>query len=170
MAELKHGLLSSWSPCYFPFRFPPTFLTKALNLQKPTGFLISASLESVNEKQLTAKERRKLRNERRESNPVYNWREEVEERLIKKPKKRYASWTEELNLDNLALLGPQWWVVRVSRVTGQDTAERLARSLARNFPSMDFQVQWYIFPFTSHDFVLWIFLRNPVSLNEAFRR
>lgn len=63
----------------------------------------------------------------------------MEERLIKKPKKRYTSWTEELNLDNLALLGPQWWVVRVSRVSGQETAERMARSLARNFPNVDFK-------------------------------
>lgn len=80
-----------------------------------------------------------MRNERRESR-AYNWREEVEERLIKKPKKRYTSWTEELNLDNLALLGPQWWVVRVSRVSGQDTAQRLARSLVLNFPDMEFKV------------------------------
>lgn len=64
----------------------------------------------------------------------------MEERLLKKPKKRYASWTEELNLDNLALLGPQWWVVRVSRVRGQETAEVLARTLARNFPDIEFKV------------------------------
>lgn len=63
---------------------------------------------------------------------------------MKKPKKEKTSWTDELNLDNLAKLGPQWWVVRVSRVKGQYTAEVLARSLARNFPEMDFKV-----------FVLW---------------
>ncbi|KAL0338234.1 UNVERIFIED_CONTAM: hypothetical protein Sangu_1345500 [Sesamum angustifolium] len=80
-----------------------------------------------------------MRNERRESKPAYNWKEEVEMRLIKKPKKRYVSWTEELNLDNLALLGPQWWVVRVSRVSGQDTAERMARAMARTFPDMEFK-------------------------------
>lgn len=61
-------------------------------------------------------------------------------RLIKKPKKRYTSWTEELNLDHLARLGPQWWVVRVSRVSSQYTAERLATSLANNYPAMDFKV------------------------------
>lgn len=137
MVELKHGLLS-WSPSY-PLFLPPKFLTRSLKIQTPV-FRMSATLESVNERQLTARERRKLRNERREGNRAYNWREEVEERLIKKPKKRYASWTDELNLDNLALLGPQWWIVRVSRVTGNYTAERLARSLARNFPSNDFQI------------------------------
>ncbi|OVA15547.1 Transcription antitermination protein NusG [Macleaya cordata] len=97
----------------------------------------------VGDQLLTGRERRQLRNERRESKAlVSNWREEVEERLLnnKIPKKRYASWTEELNLDNLSLLGPQWWVVRVSRVSGQDTAESLARSLSRNFPNIDFKV------------------------------
>lgn len=64
----------------------------------------------------------------------------MEERLIKKPKKRYASWTEELNLDTLAKLGPQWWVVRVARVRAEETAEILARLLARNFPEIDFKV------------------------------
>lgn len=37
-------------------------------------------------------------------------------------------------------MGPQWWVVRVSRVNGHETAERMARYLARNFPAIDFQV------------------------------
>lgn len=47
---------------------------------------------------------------------------------------------EELNLDKLALLGPQWWIVRVSRIRGHETADVLARLLARNFPQMDFKV------------------------------
>lgn len=47
---------------------------------------------------------------------------------------------DELNLDNLMKLGPQWWVVRVSRVKGQYTAEALARSLAKFFPNIDFKV------------------------------
>lgn len=37
-------------------------------------------------------------------------------------------------------LGPQWWVVRVTRVKGQYTAEALARSLAKFFPDTDFKV------------------------------
>ncbi|KAF5953681.1 hypothetical protein HYC85_006537 [Camellia sinensis] len=143
--KMKQGLLFlSWSPF-------PHFLSLPISLSIPskTHFTktptrlvapISATLESVNEQILTARERRQMRNEKRESKSTYNWREEVEERLMKKPKKRYASWTEELNLDNLALLGPQWWVVRVSRVSGQDHAELLARSLARNFPDIDFKV------------------------------
>lgn len=70
----------------------------------------------------------------------YSWREEVEEKLIKKPKKRYATWTEELNLDTLAESGPQWWAVRVSRLRGHETAQILARALARQFPEMEFTV------------------------------
>ncbi|KAJ8551077.1 hypothetical protein K7X08_000447 [Anisodus acutangulus] len=133
---MKQAILS-WS------HFLPTLLPVPISPkpQKTISLRVYATVESSpKENILTAKERRQLRNERRESKTGYNWREEVEERLIKKPKKQYKSWTEELNLDNLAKLGPQWWVVRVSRVSGHDTAERMARALARNFPDIDFQV------------------------------
>ncbi|XP_057527889.1 uncharacterized protein LOC130806717 [Amaranthus tricolor] len=143
---MNQGILH-WNPCYTnklsPFSLSPyssssfSFIPKFKHLT-----LISAtikSLEEQEEEKLPARERRKVRNERRESK-AFNWKEEVEMRLIKKPKKRYASWTEELNLDNLAHLGPQWWVVRVSRVGGQETAERLARSLVINFPDIDFKL------------------------------
>ncbi|TYI33258.1 hypothetical protein ES332_A04G120700v1 [Gossypium tomentosum] len=113
---MKQGLLL-WSPCYLS---PPSFHSISLKIPStkhtPRLAPISASLDSTDtlvqlQQQLSARERRQLRNERRESKSGYNWREEVEERLIKKPKKRYTSWTEELNLDNLAHLGPQWWVI-----------------------------------------------------------
>lgn len=139
---MKQGL-HQWSPCTFPGP-TPLFLHPATTFKpkfpRPNCTAVTVTLNSVEESPLTARERRQMRKDNRESKPAYNWREEVEDRLIKKPKKRYASWTEELNLDNLALLGPQWWVVRVSRVSGQDTAERMARSMARNFPSLDFKV------------------------------
>ncbi|KAM3340746.1 transcription termination/antitermination protein NusG [Capsicum galapagoense] len=131
---MKQAILTwSHSPTFLP-KLPPTSI-----FLKPQNTIlrIYATVENVG---LTAKERRQLRNERRESKTGYNWREEVEERLIKKPKKEYKSWTEELNLDNLAKLGTQWWVVRVSRVNGHETAERMARALSRNFPDIDFQV------------------------------
>ncbi|PHT37973.1 hypothetical protein CQW23_21546 [Capsicum baccatum] len=131
---MKQAILTwSHSPTFLP-KLPPTSI-----FLKPQNTIlrIYATIENVG---LTAKERRQLRNERRESKTGYNWREEVEERLIKKPKKEYKSWTEELNLDNLAKLGTQWWVVRVSRVNGHETAERMARALSRNFPDIDFQV------------------------------
>ena len=133
---MKQGHLL-WSPSYkspslLPLHFPISTSGSAT--------VVSVRLDSSDTQPLTARERRQLRNERRESKVTTNWREEVEERLLTKPKKKYASWTEELNLDNLALLGPQWWVVRVSRVSGQESAERLARTLARNFPDIDFKV------------------------------
>uniref|UniRef100_A0A7N0UBD6 NusG-like N-terminal domain-containing protein n=1 Tax=Kalanchoe fedtschenkoi TaxID=63787 RepID=A0A7N0UBD6_KALFE len=102
----------------------------------------AAAAVGSEEQYLTARERRQLRKERREEKVATNpsWREQVEDRLLMKPKKKYASWTEELNLDNLALLGKQWWVVRVSRVSGQDRAEGIARALVRTYPEMDFKV------------------------------
>ncbi|KAL0423442.1 UNVERIFIED_CONTAM: hypothetical protein Sradi_0879000 [Sesamum radiatum] len=137
---MKQGLIS-WRHCpYYPtFLSLPFSTTLQPRISKPKFSTITVTLNSVDESPLTGRERRQMRNERRESKPAYNWKEEVEMRLIKKPKKRYVSWTEELNLDNLALLGPQWWVVRVSRVSGQDTAERMARAMARNFPDMEFK-------------------------------
>ncbi|WOK95561.1 hypothetical protein Cni_G04268 [Canna indica] len=95
---------------------------------------------------LSARERRQLRNERRESRAGgVGWREKVEEQLLHKPKnrrKRATSWTEQLNLDNLARLGPQWWIVRVARVNAHEAADRIARSLARNFPTTEFKVYY----------------------------
>lgn len=146
--------LQLWSHCHqFLFLHPsPPSPSMNLKIRLAPPLSISATLESTNTNQeLTARERRQLRNERRESKAGCSWREQVEERLLKKPKKRYKTWTEELNLDTLAHLGPQWWVVRVSRVRGQETAELIARQLARNFPQIDFKVissfLLFLFPF-----------------------
>lgn len=64
----------------------------------------------------------------------------MEEKLLEKPTQKFANWKEELNLNNLAREGPQWWIVRVSRVKGQETAQLIARLLARNYPHMGFKV------------------------------
>lgn len=64
----------------------------------------------------------------------------MEERLARRRKEEYSSWKEKLNLDNLAKLGLRWWTIRVARVNGQETADRLARALARGFPEMQFKV------------------------------
>ncbi|KAG0477448.1 hypothetical protein HPP92_014289 [Vanilla planifolia] len=45
-----------------------------------------------------------------------------------------------LNLDNLAKLGPQWWMVRVARVNRHEISDLLARAIARGFPDMEFKV------------------------------
>ncbi|GAV65481.1 NusG domain-containing protein [Cephalotus follicularis] len=135
-----------WSnPCYHLLLSPPSLLSLPLPIStpkrtpKPITATIDSSTIDTQQQQLTARERRQLRNERRESR-AYNWREEVEERLIKKPKKKPVPKSAQLNLDSLALLGPQWWIVRVSRVGAQETAELIAQSLARNFPEIKFQV------------------------------
>nr|XP_043629738.1 transcription termination/antitermination protein NusG [Erigeron canadensis]XP_043629744.1 transcription termination/antitermination protein NusG [Erigeron canadensis] len=89
-----------------------------------------------------SKEKREMRKEKREEKmgTGYNWREHVEEKLLEKPKKRYNSWKEELNLDLLAQLGPQWWILKVSRAKGKDTILRMTQSLHKNFPDLHFQV------------------------------
>ncbi|PIA54495.1 hypothetical protein AQUCO_00900800v1 [Aquilegia coerulea] len=120
-----------------PFLSLPLFSSPSYLLYNKTHKVISATLESSG--QLTARERRQLRNERREEKTT-NWKEEVEEKLLKKQKKKFANWKEELNLDNLAIDGPQWWAVRVSRLNGHETAEQLARYLARIFPNVEFKV------------------------------
>ncbi|XP_010486481.1 PREDICTED: uncharacterized protein LOC104764615 [Camelina sativa] len=130
MMKLQGGLLQWSRSSLIPSIYSPI---------NTTQFSIYACVIEGNH-QLTAKERRQLRNERRESKSGYSWREEVEEKLIQKPTKRYATWTEELNLDTLAESGPQWWVVRVSRLRGHETAQILARALARQFPEMEFTV------------------------------
>ncbi|XP_027336430.1 uncharacterized protein LOC113850206 isoform X2 [Abrus precatorius] len=127
------GVLLVWNQPRFHTLSLPSL---SLSLHRTTPFTLSVSA-SADTQQLSARERRKQRSERREST---NWREQVEERLIKKPKKEKVSWMDELNLDNLAKLGPQWWVVRVSRANGHDTAQLLARSLANHYPDIEFKV------------------------------
>jgi len=94
--------------------------------------------------ELTARERRLQKRERRELRAT-DWKEEVQERLIheparrrKKPPKR--SWREELNLDLLAELGPQWWLVRVSMAPGTDYVDLLTKAISRRFPEVPFKI------------------------------
>ncbi|KAF9596769.1 hypothetical protein IFM89_013316 [Coptis chinensis] len=136
-------------PSLLPLPFSSFLLfTTTTKTQNPNKLTTSATLETSSSTkvtvggELTARERRQLRNERRESK-AYNWKEEVEEKLLKKPTKRFANWKDELNLDNLADLGTQWWCVRVSRVNGHETADRLARFLARNHPIVEFKVDGF---------------------------
>ncbi|KAM2468094.1 hypothetical protein FF1_009808 [Malus domestica] len=145
---MTQGLLP-WSPCHHSlsptslFALPLAFPTTK-NTQFPVS--ISSTLEPESEpatattQQLTARERRQLRNERRERKTGTSWKEEVEEKLLEKPTKKFANWKEELNLNNLAHEGPQWWIIKVSRVKGQETAQLIARQLARNYPHIDFKI------------------------------
>ncbi|KAL8148067.1 uncharacterized protein LOC141708114 [Apium graveolens] len=131
----QHQGLLSWNLLPPP---PPPPLSQ---FPRKSSHLFSVSATTVSETILTGRERRQMRNERRESKLTgTGWREQVEDKLLIKPKKRYKSWTEELNLDTLATLGPQWWIIRVSRISGQETAQRVARALIRNFPDIEFKV------------------------------
>ncbi|XP_014516771.1 uncharacterized protein LOC106774330 [Vigna radiata var. radiata] len=123
------GLFLPWNPLRFHTLTFTSLPNRALTL--------SASLESLS--QVSARERRRERSERRERKSGTNWREEVEMKLIEKPKKK-GSWMDELNLDNLAKLGPQWWVIRVLRIRGHEIAQLLARSLALNYPDVEFKI------------------------------
>ncbi|KAL6894374.1 hypothetical protein ACP4OV_008472 [Aristida adscensionis] len=94
--------------------------------------------------ELTARERRRQRSERRELRAT-DWKEEVQDRLIheparrrKKPPKR--TWREELNLDLLAELGPQWWLVRVSMAPGTDYVDLLTKAISRRFSEISFKI------------------------------
>ncbi|KAK0583920.1 hypothetical protein LWI29_005099 [Acer saccharum] len=142
---MKQGLLL-WSPCHHPPSLSifsisfPIHATKHTPPKPISATLDSTATTATTHQELSARERRQLRNERRERKTGHSWKEEVEEKLLKKPKKRYATWTEELNLDNLADSGPQWWVVRVTRLRYEEISEKLARSLARNFPDIEFKM------------------------------
>ncbi|CAN6581357.1 unnamed protein product [Malus baccata var. baccata] len=141
---MTQGLLP-WSPCHHSLSPTSLFsLPLAFPITKHTQFplSISATLEpaTAGTQHLTARERRQLRNERRESKTGTSWKEEVEEKLLEKPTKKFANWKEELNLNNLAHEGPQWWIIKVSRVKGQETAQLIARLLARNYPQIDFKI------------------------------
>ncbi|KAL6133132.1 hypothetical protein ACLB2K_065369 [Fragaria x ananassa] len=136
---MTQGLLQ-WSPCHHSLSLLPISIPTSKHTHLPLS--ISASLESSTQQQqqLSARERRQLRNERRESKAGTRWKEKVEEKLLEKPTQKFAHWKEELNINNLAREGPQWWIVRVSRIKGQETAQLIARLLARNYPHMDFKV------------------------------
>ncbi|CAM8952402.1 unnamed protein product [Rhodiola kirilowii] len=138
-SEMKPAIQLQSAPCVI---FPVTIIPVNRGKVRASRLVVASGVVGSEEERLTARERRQLRNERRAEKVATNpsWREKVEDRLLVKPKKRYASWMEELNLDNLALLGQQWWVVKVSRVSGQDRAEGIARALVRSYPEMDFKV------------------------------
>ncbi|ESW05947.1 hypothetical protein PHAVU_010G006200 [Phaseolus vulgaris] len=123
------GLFLPWNPLRFHTLTFSSLPNRALTL--------SASVESLS--QVSARERRREKSERRERKSGANWKEEVEMKLIEKPKKK-GSWMDELNLDNLAKLGLQWWVIRVSRIKGHDIAQLLARSLAIHYPDIQFKI------------------------------
>ncbi|XP_076902057.1 uncharacterized protein LOC143556676 [Bidens hawaiensis] len=112
----------------------------AVELCRPPLSLVTKPILGSIGLQLSPKEKRELKKVKREEKRMYNWREDVEEKLLQKPKKQFNSWKEELNLDKLSELGPQWWILKVSRARGKDTVERMLQSLHKNFPDDQFKV------------------------------
>lgn len=120
----------------------------APRLGSPSPLPVSVSLSALassdgggSNGELTARERRQQRRELRAT----DWKEEVQDRLIheparrrKKPPKR--TWREELNLDLLAELGTQWWLVRVSMAPGTDYVDLLTKAISRRYPEVPFKV------------------------------
>lgn len=140
------------SLAYPLFRLPCRCSLAAAGLASSSPLPVSVSLSASASAdgggggggELTAREKRLQRRERRELRAM-DWKEEVQERLIheparrrKKPPKR--SWREELNLDLLAELGPQWWLVRVSMALGTDYVDLLTKAISRRYPEVPFKV------------------------------
>ena len=110
----------------------------------PAPVCLSASASADAEGELTAREKRAQRRDRRELRAT-DWKEEVQDRLIHEPARRQKkppkrSWREDLNLDLLAELGPQWWLVRVSMAPGTDYVDLLTKAISRRYPEVTFKV------------------------------
>lgn len=126
-------------------KFPPDSLnTRKCKVQLPVCSAASkvASVGGPESAEtLSARDRRRLRNERREeaksSKPP--WREEVEKKLSQR-KKKPKSWMEEMNLDNLAVQGVQWWMLLVPRNSERLAADDLSKAFPSQFPDIEFQV------------------------------
>ena len=91
--------------------------------------------------QLTPKERRKLRNERREAlkEERGNWKEEVENKLDVK-KKPPKGWEEILDINRLASKGYVWYMCSVPKKAEHVAAEQLDILFAEKLPGMKYEV------------------------------
>lgn len=119
-------------------------LTAAPASRLPAPVCLSASASADAGGEVTAREKRAQRRERRELRAT-DWKEEVQDRLIHEPARRRKktpkrSWREDLNLDLLAELGPQWWLVRVSMAPGTDYVDLLTKAISRRYPEVTFKV------------------------------
>lgn len=97
---------------------------------------------SVAAGELPGRERRRMRQQRREANTedplVSNWREQVEDRLLldnyhKKKKQHFT-------INSLSDLGPQWWALQVSRNRAPEIAAALTQTLSAAFTDLQFKL------------------------------
>lgn len=158
--------LFSWRPTktkMMMMKKPPCLQTIRATTTTTTLMMMIQEETSVSSK----KELREMRNVKRDENRrnYPNWRQDVEEKLLqKKPKKQFNSWKEELNLDKLSELGPQWWILKVSRAKGKDTLERMMQSLHKNFPDTQFKVISFFLSFCYYYYYYANFILETVSL------
>lgn len=92
---------------------------------------------------LSAKERRKQRNERREElkDLKGSWRDEVETKLDVK-KKAPKGWEEILDINQLTTKGMQWWMIAVPKNGEQRVADHIELVFQRLFPKAELQVRF----------------------------
>lgn len=91
--------------------------------------------------QLSPKERRKLRNERREAlkEEKGSWKEQVETKLDVK-KKPLKGWDQILDINRLASKGYVWYMVSTPKKAEHEAAEQLHIQFAQMFPGMKYEV------------------------------
>uniref|UniRef100_A0ACD5XE35 Uncharacterized protein n=2 Tax=Avena sativa TaxID=4498 RepID=A0ACD5XE35_AVESA len=136
--SLAYPLLRT--PCRCSLAAPRSAATSVVSLSASA----SAADGAGGDGDLTGRERRLQRREARVLK-ARDWKEEVEERLIHEPARRQKkpvkrTWREELNLDFLAELGPQWWLVRVSMAPGTDYVDLITKAVARRFSDVSFKI------------------------------
>ena len=90
---------------------------------------------------MSPKERRRLRNERRQAlqEEKGNWKEEVENKLDVK-KRPPKGWEEILDINRLATKGYVWYMVSVPKKAEHVAAEQLHILFPESFPGMKYEV------------------------------
>ncbi|KAL3680445.1 hypothetical protein R1sor_023401 [Riccia sorocarpa] len=91
---------------------------------------------------LSAKERRKLRNEKREQLKATKepWKEMVENKLLSKPKKKSKNWQVDADVNQLTAKGMQWWMIQTTRKFENHVAEQLDIIFPETFPDREYEV------------------------------
>ncbi|KAL2612608.1 hypothetical protein R1flu_024300 [Riccia fluitans] len=102
----------------------------------------SPEKENTTLESLSAKERRKLRNERREKLKATKepWKEMVENKLLSMPKKKPKNWQADTDVNQLRAKGMQWWMIQTTRKFENQVAEQLDIIFPERFPGREFEV------------------------------
>lgn len=102
----------------------------------------SSTDKESDERNLSARERRKLRNERREAaiaSQEQPWKERVQDRLLE-PKKKIKGWQEDADINRCVAKGVQWWMIQTAKKFEFDVAEQISALFAENFPGREIEV------------------------------